>query len=144
MVSNLRSNFARLANSLIIEGDKTKAIKVLDKCIEVLPEKNVPYSLLMLPVAQAYYKAGAPDKGKLILKKLVNWYSDNMQYITSLDDNYRAYYRRDMNEAVYIFSQVAELANESKDKELENTVKPLFDKYRPYYTFDQREAESAE
>jgi hypothetical protein len=49
-----------------------------------------------------------------------------------------------MNEAVYIFSQVAELANESKDKELENTVKPLFDKYRPYYTFDQREAESAE
>ncbi len=144
MVSNLRSNFARLANSLIAEGKKDKAIQVLDKCIEVLPEKNVPYSLLMLPVAQAYYKADAADKGKEILKKLVSWYADNMRYMTSLDNSQRAYFRRDMNEAVYVFSEAAQIAEKSNDTELQNIVKPLFEKYRPYYTFDQQEQEAEE
>jgi tetratricopeptide (TPR) repeat protein len=144
MVSNLRSNFARLANALIAEGKKDKAINVLDKCLEVLPEKNVPYSLLMLPIAQAYYKADAADKGKQVLKKLVNVYADNMRYITALDNAHRAYYRRDMNEAVYVFSEASQLAEKSNDTELLNLVKPLFDKYRPYYSFDQREQESEE
>lgn len=141
MVSNLRSNFARLANSLIAEGNKEKAIEVLNKCQEVLPERNVPYSLLMLPIAQSYYKAGAADKGKEIVKKLVNWYGENMKYFTSLDDAQRAYYRRDMNEAVYVFSECSQIADNSKDTELQNLVKPLFEKYRPYYSFDQREQE---
>ena len=45
MVSNLRSNFSRLSNALIDAGDSAKAIEVLDKCQQVLPEKNVPYSI---------------------------------------------------------------------------------------------------
>lgn len=144
MVSNLRSNFARLANAFISEGKKDKAIEVLDKCLEVLPEKNVPYSLLMLPVAQAYYEADAADKGKMVIKKLVDVYADNMRYITALDNHFRAYYKRDMNEAVYVFSEASQLAEKSNDTELQNYVKPLFDKYRPYYTFDQREQQEQE
>lgn len=144
MVSNLRSNFARLATSLIRNGQNQKAIEVLDKCQQVLPERNVPTSLLMLPVAQSYYQAGAPDKGKEILKKLINWYKANMEYYTSLNDDYRGYYKRDMNEAVYVFSQITELADKSKDTELTNLAKPLFEKYRPFYTFDNPQGGSEE
>jgi hypothetical protein len=67
-----------------------------------------------------------------------------MRYMTSLDNSQRAYFRRDMNEAVYVFSEAAQIADKSNDTELQNIVKPLFEKYRPYYTFDQREQESEE
>lgn len=144
MVSNLRSNFARLSNKLIAEGDSTKAIAVLDKCIQVLPEKNVPYSLLMLPIAQSYYKAGAAAKGKIVITKLMDWYEANMKYITSLDETHRAYFKRDMNEAVYVFSEAAQLAEKSDDKELINRAKPLFERYKPYYTFDQQQGGGGE
>ena len=61
-----------------------------------------------------------------------------MEYYVSLDESFRSYYTRDMNEAVYIFSQANDLAEKSKDTELQNLAKPLFDKYRPYYTFENQ------
>ncbi|HZG00268.1 MAG TPA: hypothetical protein VEY71_04660, partial [Chitinophagales bacterium] len=138
MVSNLRSNFARLATALIRKGEKAKAIEVLDKCQQVLPEYNVPVSLLMLPLAQSYYQADAQDKGKPVLKKMLDWYKANMEYFAALDDDMRGFYKRDMNEAVYVFSQITDLAEKSKDTELTGLAKPLFDKYRPFYTFEDR------
>ena len=62
MTMNLRNNFARLADQLISEGQKEKAIKALDKCMQVMPEKIIPYNFFMLPVAEAYYKAGETEK----------------------------------------------------------------------------------
>ncbi len=85
MCMNVRNNFARLAESLTKEGKKDKAIQVLDKCLEVIPEKNVPYDFFMLPVAEAYYKAGATAKANAITEKLADIYADNLDYYLSLD-----------------------------------------------------------
>ncbi|MCH8330198.1 MAG: DUF2723 domain-containing protein, partial [Bacteroidetes bacterium] len=55
MTLNLRSNFARLATSLLLEGKKEKAKSVLDTCIKSLPYENIPYNLYMLSFAGLYY-----------------------------------------------------------------------------------------
>src|SRR6185295_14409636 len=57
MVTNLRSNFARLASTLIQQGKKDSALKVLDKCVEVLPERNVPVALINVAIGKDYYDA---------------------------------------------------------------------------------------
>jgi tetratricopeptide (TPR) repeat protein len=69
MTMNLRSNFGRLANNLIMEGKKDKAIKALDRCFEVLPENNVPYTFFVIQLADAYYKAGENAKGDKVMTK---------------------------------------------------------------------------
>ncbi len=48
MVSNLRMQFANLADALTEEGKQEKAITILDKCFEVMPEP-VSYTHLTLP-----------------------------------------------------------------------------------------------
>ena len=44
MTMNFRNNFARLATQLVNEGKKMLLLKVLDKCMEVMPESSVPYN----------------------------------------------------------------------------------------------------
>src|SRR5205814_10483134 len=80
MVTNLRSNFARLASTLIQQGRKDSAIKVLDKCMEVLPEKNVPVAMINVAIGRDYYDAGAPEKGKVVLTRCYEVYSDQLRY----------------------------------------------------------------
>ena len=42
MTTNFRINFSRLAEELMNENKRDSAIKVLDKCLEVMPDKTIP------------------------------------------------------------------------------------------------------
>jgi hypothetical protein len=68
MCMNLRNNFARLADALQKEGKADKATAVLDKCVEEMPHKNVPYDYFMLPISEVYYKLGETEKANAILE----------------------------------------------------------------------------
>lgn len=85
MCMNLRNNFSRLAENLIEKGDTKKAIEVLDRCMEVMPETNVPFNYFLLPVAEAYYKANAYDKANHIVRRLFSIYEEEMEYYFALD-----------------------------------------------------------
>ncbi|MDR0511012.1 MAG: DUF2723 domain-containing protein [Rikenellaceae bacterium] len=55
-----RNAYARLASALIDEGDTTRAVEVLDYCVETIPFRQVRHTYsLTLPIVEAYYKAGA-------------------------------------------------------------------------------------
>jgi len=86
MTTNFRSNFVRLAEALVAEGKKDSAIKVLDRCLEVLPEKVVPYNVVMLFVSEAYYKAGAMDKGNKVASRLIELFDQKLAYLFSCKD----------------------------------------------------------
>jgi hypothetical protein len=77
---NFRNLFYRLAMKLTEEGDSIKANKVLDKCFEVMPEKNVPYDIFVVRLAEAYYAAGSPEKGNVLLKRLVAIFGQEYTY----------------------------------------------------------------
>lgn len=55
MTMNLRNNFGRLAESLIQEGKRDSAMNALDKCIQEMPDRTVPYNVMMIRVAEMYY-----------------------------------------------------------------------------------------
>jgi hypothetical protein len=134
MVTNLRSNFARLADGLVTEGKKDSAIQVLDKCVEVLPEKNVPVSYLNLAIAKGYYDAGAPDKGKQMLDRLLTVYSDQMRYYAALEVDRRKYFTQDMNEGVYVLNEINELSLKNNDTLLNKKAQEAFQRYVNLYT----------
>ncbi len=96
---NIRQRFGALANALIDEGDKEKAIKVLDKVIEITPQENVPYDATMYSIVMGYYQAGAFEKANKVAIKLFNNFESNIKYYYSLDRSDLASYQSDIDQA---------------------------------------------
>ncbi|MFB6307501.1 MAG: hypothetical protein ABEH43_11060 [Flavobacteriales bacterium] len=91
MARNLRLQFSNLARALIKEDKKKKAKKVLDKCIEVIPQHNLQYGHLMATIARHYYKIDEIEKGNEIAKKTFNRYEEDLKYYTSLEPEFAQY-----------------------------------------------------
>ena len=64
MALNMRIQMTTLASVLIQEGQREKASKVLDKMMQVMPEKNVPYDATMYTAAICYYKLASEEQRK--------------------------------------------------------------------------------
>jgi tetratricopeptide (TPR) repeat protein len=87
MTSNLRLQFSHLADALVNEGKKDEAIKVLDRCLEVMPEKTVPYDQpqIMWQLAEIYYDAGDSVKALNLSKRLIELGKEDLAFYNSLD-----------------------------------------------------------
>lgn len=80
MLSNFRNNFSRLAEELINEGKKDSAVKVLDKCMEIMPENRVPFNYFIIPVIEQYYRAGQIEKANKIVNSFFNTTQEDLRY----------------------------------------------------------------
>lgn len=124
--NNFRNLFYRLANKLIEEGQKEKAVKALDKCVEVMPEENVPYNQLMIGIAQAYYAAGAPDKGAALLRRVATAFTDRFNYYARFKgtSKYNAV-TSEIDEAQTIMGYCIQVAESSQQKELVDELRKI-------------------
>lgn len=128
MCMNFRNNFARLAGDYIRQGKKEKALEVLDKCLEVIPHKNVPYNQFMVSIAEHYYRLGAYDKANEIVKILLDIYEDDLNYYMSLKGKYRKSVEREEGFTKYILGQLVMLARDRyPDSGLNDEMKERFD-----------------
>jgi hypothetical protein len=71
MVMNFRNMFSVLANALIREGKKDSARRVLDRCLEVMPEKTSPFNFFIVPIIEGYYKIGDKEKADELSKRVL-------------------------------------------------------------------------
>ena len=81
----LRNNFARLAQSLLSEGKKDKALQILNKGQELFPDRAVPYDLYMIGYAELYFSAGDNKKANEIFSIVGDIYDQNLEYYQSVD-----------------------------------------------------------
>ena len=130
---NIRQRFGALANAFIDEGKKDKAIKVLDKVVEVTPQENVPYDATLYSVVMGYYQAGAVDKANALAKKLFTNYESNIHYYYSLDRRDISSYGSDIEQAQDICERLVYFSNNFKQtalsKEFEGRYKSLLQSY---------------
>lgn len=128
MCMNFRNNFARLAGDFIRQEKKEKALEVLDKCIEVIPHKNVPYNQFMVSIAEHYYRLEAYDKANEIVKILLDIYEDDLNYYMSLKGKHRKFVEREEGFTKYILGQLVILARDRyPDSGLNEEMKERFD-----------------
>ncbi len=88
MTTNLRLQMATLADALAGEGRKEEARKVLDLCLEKMPERNVPFDRIMLPVIEAYYAADDKESAADLSDRLFRIMDENMTYMLSLEPEF--------------------------------------------------------
>lgn len=85
MTTNLRLQFSNLAETLISEGKTEKAKTALKRCLEVMPEKNVPYNRVMTPIVESLLKVEEKELAKEIIVKLYENQKQDAMYYMQLD-----------------------------------------------------------
>jgi hypothetical protein len=120
---NLRNLFFRLASKLVEEGDTAKAQKVLDKCLEVMPKKNVPYDVFVVRLAEAYYASGNTEKGNMLVKEVANQYADRYAYFGSFKKAGKAgQVQEELSEAGQILGYCMQVAQFHKEDALAKEI----------------------
>jgi len=132
---NIRGVFQKMANQLMAEGQKDKAVKIADKMQEVIPETSVPYTYYynVIPMVRVYFDAGAKDKGKKLGMHMADRYIEELKYYAEASKNKKQeqdlYNFGRIQQATAAINMLVQIANEYKETELLNKVKPAADTY---------------
>ena len=125
-IMKVRDVFVRLSNELYKENKNEKAIKVLDRIVELTPHKQIPYDYFMIPVAEEYYKNGKNEKANKIVKKLVEIYKDKLTYYSRLDKKMLSAVSYEIQLYNSIVSGLIDLTESYNQKELSEEIKNIF------------------
>jgi hypothetical protein len=155
MTMNMRNNFSRLAESLLREGKRDSAIVALDRCLEVMPDKTVPFNIMMIRIAELYYAVAnfnkpspsspvdmtidqgtefrdekstkALETGNQVLKRLADIYEDDLEYYFSLKGTkYFKLVDREMGQALAVMQELGRLARNSGQAPLAKEMEDRF------------------
>ncbi|KAA5823613.1 DUF2723 domain-containing protein [Algibacter amylolyticus] len=80
----LRPSYYFLAQALLEENKTKEAIKVLDTCFSLFPDKSVAYKQYAFALGKLYFKAGLEEKGVHICQLAINNILEELEWITSL------------------------------------------------------------
>lgn len=148
MISNIRNLFARLALALLDEGKKDSAIKVLDKCLKITPEKNVPYNLFVLGIIDAYFKAGEIKKGREVLTKLIKNTEQELNYCLGIDESKALTLKSEARRALTVYSELIRISRVYSQndilKNLEENYKIFIEKFFKLFPQDLQPANDIE
>lgn len=115
--TNLRSLFGRLAMALISENQPERAVQVCDRCVEVMPNANVPFDETMITIVNAYYLAGKPEKARPVMAALKRRCEQEIQYYQQFTGINTAYVQNDLNDATLLLNslqRIETLGNRTK------------------------------
>ena len=101
--------------------------------MEELPVAHVPINFFMLPVTEAYYKAGAPEKGNELVRILAKMYDENLEYYFSLDSErtQSKSMEKNIQQAISVLYRLNILVNRTyKQDDLGPEIQATFDKWQ--------------
>jgi tetratricopeptide (TPR) repeat protein len=101
-----------LAEQLISEGDKDKAKAILDKAFEVMPEKNVPFTRVVLPLVESYFQIGDVEKAEQLSLRLFEIFEDDFDFYNSLEPAFAKSLQQDMQMSIMVNGRINQLVNQ--------------------------------
>jgi hypothetical protein len=128
MMTNIRNSFNRLATGLIAEHKNDMAVEVLDRCYELVPVDLISPEFFTTELAGNYYNAGASEKGKAVIEKIVNIYNDELSYYLSLERKYS--HTKSLNEEIqrnlFYLQRVERIVRTNGDTKFADKITEMF------------------
>ncbi|MBA2612121.1 MAG: DUF2723 domain-containing protein [Bacteroidetes bacterium] len=118
MVGNLRMQMGVLANALINEGKNTKAKKILDTCLEKMPDENIPYDATIFTICASYYQIHESKKANELANKLFDIFEGDLKIYNSQTSKRKFSYTREIEQAKSILKSITGLTQQFKQAEL--------------------------
>ncbi|MCC6690399.1 MAG: DUF2723 domain-containing protein [Bacteroidia bacterium] len=140
MCTNLRIQLGTLATTLLNEGKKDKAMNIVDKCLEVMPEENVPYDATIYQLVMTYYQLGANDKANKVAKRLFDIFESDMNYYISLGQTGASAYGREMRQAHEVMNRLVYMAKTNKQDALAKDFEARYNVFARMLGEDQQQA----
>lgn len=135
MTMNFRNNFSRLAAQLMVEGDTVKAKKALDKCLEVMPDKTVPYDAFTYRIADLYFKLHEDEKALEILKILRDRTVEDLNYYIRFDSEQRQMIKDPIQRGISLLQGLYQMAQQNNKEKFSKDLEPILMNY--YQAFGQ-------
>jgi hypothetical protein len=133
-VIRLRFRYMRLANNLMAEGDKVRAEKVLDRIVEITPEKNLPYDMFMPGIADAYYQLSKFDKANKIMERMVDLSEQFLEYYATFKPSDRVAIRDEITYYLRVLGNAVEMSQEYNQPTLAVRSKELYSRYNQVFS----------
>jgi hypothetical protein len=129
MLNNFRRMFGRLATILAEEGDIERAVELIDRCEEVIPESKVPYNYYSISLLEACLATGRTDEATILADRLIQNSVAYLEFISGLDNLHR--YGLDIEIAMNLESLrgAYSAAIDYDIPELVQRLEPILDKY---------------
>jgi len=124
-IVRIRTRFIQLAEALISKDDTAKAVRVLDRCIELTPNEKIPYDHTIIQIANAYYKCNQFEKANTLVLRLGELCNEKLSYYL---DQKKAFISSINDEILYNFQILQNLVMLSKNfnqTELSNKLDSL-------------------
>lgn len=119
MAGNLRMQMSILANALIGEGKNSKAKAVLDRCLEKMPDTNVPYDASLFTITAGYYQLGETKIASDLAKDLFTIYEGDLKVYNAQKAIHRAAFGREINQCKEIMRRLVSLTLQFKQDDLQ-------------------------
>ncbi len=124
-----RNLFQRLAGALLDEGQDERAIEVLDRAMEVMPEYNIPYNYFTFLIAENYYRAGAYDKANEITSRMVDLHEENLSYYFAFRGGRASMVDGKKQESLAMMQRIAHITDDYGQEELAERSGRIFETY---------------
>lgn len=137
MAQTMRIQMITLANAFTSEGKKDKALKVLKRCLEVLPEESVPYFNepyeYNIYFIQALYEAGGKEDAGKLSRRVFEIMEGDVKYLTGFKGSERNTMMKEVYRKVSLMNEVISAANENKDEATAKELELKFKAYEQYF-----------
>ena len=126
MATNLRLQFSNLADAFINKGELKTAKEVLDECLRVMPEKNVPYTRIMMPILESYYEVGDQTSAEELGEKLFDIHEDELEYYLSLTPESQQKMMQEMRITYAVANRLVQVTKRFGDQERAKALEARF------------------
>lgn len=124
--SQLRSSFARLANELTAKGDTVRAVEVLDRAMQEMPLEQLRMDDMVPFIVEAYYKAGAYDKGNALALKSSKILMEYVDYFDRFTGNKKKLVESEAMDRLRTLYNLYLIAGQNGQKEIAALLTPYF------------------
>jgi hypothetical protein len=129
LVTKMRSDYPRLADSLLAEGKRDSAIKVLNRIVGITPKNQIPYDKFTLAIVEAYFRAGEVEKAKAIMNDFSNICLGQLSYYFAQRGDILVKIGYDIDQSMQSLEYMLAIAQSFKQNDFVAKVKPDFDKF---------------
>jgi hypothetical protein len=137
-IIKIRNIFNRLADQLINEGKRDSALKVLDRCIELMPNSKISYDMFTLESISLYYTLGQSEKANALAEDFTKITNDELIYYLSMQPRHRRSVDYEINVSLQILESLTSITKQFNQKELSTRIEEKFNNASITYKEDKR------
>ncbi|MDR2885933.1 MAG: DUF2723 domain-containing protein, partial [Rikenellaceae bacterium] len=129
-VSQTRNAFARLATGLVERGDSLRAVEVLDYAQKMMPTDQILHSYVQtVPLIQAYYTAGATEKGDTLLADYIDNLEQFVDYYARFRGRHAELVADQLDDKLSHLATLYAIARDNGREDQRLRIEEVFDRY---------------